>query len=137
MPADAWLGALAYFNLNRRASLQIFRRHAKATRSHLDNGPIRIRIQLLMQAALACVEKGAGGLGGPRERQTCIQADGAVRHGREHHGQLQFQLRPNLRAQMARLIKFQHFWLGAQISPQLHRLAQGIYGRISHLGGVQ
>ena len=59
MPSDAGLGALADFDLDGGAGVQVVRVHAEAPAGHLHDGAVGVGLQVAVQAALAAVEVGA------------------------------------------------------------------------------
>ena len=59
MPSDAGLGALADFDLDGGAGVQVVRVHAEASAGHLHDGAVGVGLQVAVQAALAAVEVGA------------------------------------------------------------------------------
>ena len=90
-----------------------------------------------MQAALAGVVIGAQPLRGQGQRLVHAVADGAVAHGRKQNGRLCQQVRRQGGVQRAGGRAPHRGGPLAQVDGRLHGLAQGVYGGVCNLRGVQ
>ncbi len=136
--ADAGFRALADFDFDGGAGLQVAFVHAEAPGRHLNDGVRPILIKILVQAALARVVIGAERPRGAREAFVRVVTDGAVAHGRKQDRHFQLQLRRQVvGTDMPLGIALDMVRLFAEEGLGLHRLAQRVDGRIRDLRGVQ
>ena len=134
--ADAGLCALAHFNLDSRARLQIVLMHAEAAGRDLHDGVRAVLVEVLVQAALAGVVVGAERAGRAGKRLVRVVGDRAVAHGREHDRHAQLELGRQVGYQVAVRVALDFARLFAEEGPRLHGLAQRVDGGVGDLGGV-
>ena len=92
MTADARFCPLADLDLNGRAGLKIIGMNTETAGSHLHDGMIAVRIEILMEAAFTGVIEDPQLFGGFGQTGVGVVADGAVGHGGEHHRHGEFQI---------------------------------------------
>ena len=92
MAADSRLRPLAHLNFDGRPGHEVILMDPEASGSHLDDGIGTVLVELLIEAALPGIVAGTQLRSRPGQGFVGILTDGAIGHGREHNGQLQFNL---------------------------------------------
>ena len=133
MSADTGLGALAHFDLDGRAGVQVCLIDAETAGGHLYDSVGAVGIEIPVQSALAGVVADAQLPGSLGQRRMGVVADGAIAHSRKQNGHRQLQLRRYLGAQAAVPVPPDGLRLLAQEYPRLHGLPQGVDGWVRHL----
>ena len=136
MAADARLCALAHFDLDGRAGVEIPLVDAEAARGHLDDGVGAVGVEILVEAAFAGVVVNAEALRRPGQGEMGVVADSAVGHGGKQDRRFQPQGGRQIVDQTAAAVALHRHFPLSQIHPGLHRFAQRIDGGVRHLGGV-
>ncbi|VVB69765.1 Uncharacterised protein [uncultured archaeon] len=138
---DAGLCTLADLDLNSGSAIQVLCIYAETARSYLDNCEFsKLLSHLFWQAALTGVEVSSRFAGSRSQRTESVVADGSIGHGREEDGSLYHQIGRDLGLNLhfsVSCLDIHDIRLGAKEGAQLHWLAQGIYGGIGDLGGVE
>ena len=114
MAADPGLCALAHFDLDGGAGVQIVFIHAEPSGRHLHNGVRAVAVKVLMQSAFARVIQDSECFGCRGKRCVRVVADGAVAHGGKHHRHGKRELRLQIRQQLSVCAAPQHVRLFAQ-----------------------
>ncbi len=136
VPADTGLRALAHFNLDGRARFEVLLEHAEPPGGYLYDSMIAVLVKVLMQPALTGVVIGAQLDRGAGKRRVGVIGDRPIAHCGKHDGHVELQLRREVVHEPARGVAFDLARLFAQEGAGLHRLAQGVDGRVGYLRGV-
>ncbi len=143
VPADARLGPLPHLDLDGGSAVEVLGAHAKASRGHLHDDILGIRVEIGVQTALTGVHEGAQALCGHRERAVHVERDRAVAHRREDDGGGKLDVLGDLitlgQLETATAVcdHLDGVGLAAQVSAQLHRLAERIDRGVGDLARVE
>src|SRR5660397_24978 len=142
VPADSRLGSLTYFDLHSRAGLQILRVDPKTPGSTLHHNVVGVGLKIGVEPTFAGIHICPHLLRCHGQRPVDVERDRAETHPPEHQGRIHLQLRVNLRGQTRGStvlpgLDLHSVRLPTQVSPEFHRLPQGIYGGIGDLTGIE